>query len=719
MVRTRKNRYTPERDGNVLKKNGGGDAAATRKSGKSPVERKMDTIVVKKGPGGKQRSKKGGFTDHNRSWLTPKSLSKNAKKKEREEEEIESSSEEEEEESSDVGSSESSEEEGDGVSHDMGNDESSDDEEEEGEEDSDDDDDDDDAEEEDTRVQKQDLFDSSAESSEEEEDSDEDSDEKEMDIEREARELDEAERLEREEAEEEAAFMARDDAMETNIQDVEVITLPSGQQIESEMLAAPDLAMVQRRVRDIVRVLDDFKRLREPGRSRQDYISQLKSDICTYYGYNDFMVETMLSLFTVAEALELIEACEVPRPVTIRVNTLKSRRRELAASLINRGVSLDPIGPWSKVGLVVYDSQVPIGATPEYMAGHYMLQGASSFLPVMTLAPQEGEKVVDMAAAPGGKTTYLAALMRNTGTLIANEINVDRLKSLKANIQRMGVTNAIICNYDGRQLPKVLGEFSADRVLLDAPCSGTGVISKDPSVKSSKSQDEIWKCAHLQKQLLLSAIDLVDAKSKTGGYVTYSTCSMMVEENENVIQYALRKRNVKVVPCGLDFGRPGFIRYREFRFHPSIQEARRFYPHAHNLDGFFVCKLKKVSNDVINKPVEQDSQEEESGEEEEQQDIQRESFKSHILEDVVAPTQQKKRKKSKTKELIRDNEHNDDKQEIHSSQSQPPHADKVQKKKKRVRGIYKKALQELQAEMEEKKNAKPKKTKRSKKAKKQ
>ena len=411
------------------------------------------------------------------------------------------------------------------------------------------------------------------------------SDEEELEIERQARLDDEKDGQEEEDAEIEAAYMARDDAMETNIQDVQLVTLPSGQQIESESLAIPDLAMVQRRVKDVVRVLDDFKRLREPGRSRQDYVQQLKRDICTYYGYNDFMIDALMDLFTTAEALELIEACEVPRPVTVRVNTLKSRRRELAASLINRGVNLDPIGPWSKVGLVVYDSQVPIGATPEYMAGHYMLQGASSFLPVMTLGPQEGEKVVDMAAAPGGKTTYLAALMKNTGTLIANEINVDRLKSLKANIQRMGVTNAIVCNYDGRTLPKVLGEFSADRVLLDAPCSGTGVISKDPSVKSSKSQDEIWKVAHLQKQLLLAAIDLVDAKSKTGGYVTYSTCSMMVEENENVVQYALRKRNVKVVPCGLDFGRPGFIRYREFRFHPSLQESRRFYPHAHNLDG--------------------------------------------------------------------------------------------------------------------------------------
>lgn len=442
-----------------------------------------------------------------------------------------------------------------------------------------------------------------------------------MEVERKSKALDRAASRRRRESEAEQREMAEgEDGMETNIQDYEVLTLPSGQQVEAELLAAPDLQLVQRRIKDIVRTLENFKQFRAKGRDRSDYIEQLKRDVCTYYGYNQFMVDTLMAMFSVGEALELIEAQEVPRPVTLRTNTLKTRRRELAGALINRGVNLDPIGNWSKVGLVVYESQVPVGATPEYMAGHYMLQGASSFLPCMALAPQENEQVVDMAAAPGGKTTYVAALMRNSGTVFANEINKERLKSLTANLQRMGVTNTVVCNYDGRELPKVLGERSVDRVLLDAPCSGTGVISKDPSVKASKNQDEIWKCAFLQKQLLLAAIDLVDANSATGGYVVYSTCSMMVEENENVVNYALKKRDIKVVPCGLEFGRPGFIRFRDFRFHPSLAESRRFYPHAHNLDGFFVCKLKKMSNKK-NEGKEEEKEEEVEEEEQEAQAV--------------------------------------------------------------------------------------------------
>ncbi|KAH1032445.1 hypothetical protein J1N35_044619 [Gossypium stocksii] len=169
---------------------------------------------------------------------------------------------------------------------------------------------------------------------------------------------------------------------------------------------------------------------------------------------------------------------------------MQTRRRDLADVLSKRGVQLDQLSKWSKVGLVVYNSHVPIGATPEYLAGFYYIQGASSFLPVMALAPQEKERVVDMAAAPGGKTTYIAALMKNSGIIYANEIWEARLKSLTANLHHMGVTNTIVCNYDGRE---VLGQNSVDRVLLDAPCSGSGVITKDPSVKTSKSLDDIQK----------------------------------------------------------------------------------------------------------------------------------------------------------------------------------------------------------------------------------
>ncbi|KAJ7098020.1 NOL1/NOP2/sun family RNA met [Mycena belliarum] len=373
--------------------------------------------------------------------------------------------------------------------------------------------------------------------------------------------------------------------------DAEPFRLLTAAEKEEEKLTVPDVHTVQRRIRECARVLAKFKRLAEEGRSRSEYIDQLVSDVSSYYGYNDFLAEKLFLLFPVAEALEFFEANEVPRPVTIRTNTLRTRRRDLAQALVNRGVNLEPIGKWTNVGLQVFESSVPIGATPEYLAGHYMLQAASSFLPVIALAPQPNERVLDMASAPGGKTTHIAALLQNTGVVFANDANKARTKSLTANVHRLGCKNVVVCSYDGREFPKVMGGF--DRVLLDAPCSGTGVISKDASVKINKSERDFTLLSHLQKQLILCAIDSVSPESKTGGYIVYSTCSVTVDENEAVVDYALRKRpNAKLVDTGLAFGREGFTKFRGKTFNPSVALTRRFYPHVHNMDGFFVAKFK-------------------------------------------------------------------------------------------------------------------------------
>ncbi|ORX78670.1 NOL1/NOP2/sun family putative RNA met [Anaeromyces robustus] len=432
-------------------------------------------------------------------------------------------------------------------------------------------------------------------------DDEEEEEEEELEIEKEARELDEKKKEDERLAEEE---------LKINVAETEKMVLTSGQEIEKDSMVAPDLALIQQRIQDVVKILNNFREMRDPDMSRTDYMEQLKKDLCQYYGYNDYLLSKFLDLFPINEAIEFFEANEVPRPIVIRANTLKTRRRDLAQALINRGVNLEPIGKWSKVGLQIFDSPVPIGATPEYLAGHYMLQAASSFLPVMALAPQENERILDMCSAPGGKTSYISALIKNTGCVFANDANKDRIKAVIANIHRLGIKNAVVCNYDGREFPNVIGGF--DRVLLDAPCSGTGVIAKDPSVKVNKSEQDFQMVTQIQKELLLSAIDSVDANSKTGGYIVYSTCSITVEEDEEVVNYALRKRpNVKLVPTGLDFGKEGFTSFRGKTFNPSLKLTRRYYPHTHNMDGFYVSKFKKFSNKIpkLNKDEDEEDNE--------------------------------------------------------------------------------------------------------------
>ncbi|CAK9023868.1 25S rRNA (cytosine-C(5))-methyltransferase nop2 (Nucleolar protein 2) [Durusdinium trenchii] len=395
------------------------------------------------------------------------------------------------------------------------------------------------------------------------------------------------------ESESDGAAESDEGELDGDVADVmEVFELPQdGDELEEDV----DPATVEKRIKEILGVLSNWRKMAPKGQSRSDFVDQLTKDCARLYGYLPSLIEQFLKIFSPDEMVEFLQANETPRPVVIRTNTLKARRRDLAKILTSRGVNLEPLADWSNVGLKVFESTVPIGATPEYLAGHYMLQSASSFAPVLALDPQVNERVLDMSSAPGGKTTYVAQLMKNTGLVVANDPNKDRINATVSNCARLGIRNTIHCCHDGRQFPKVMGGF--DRVLLDAPCSGLGVIQRDPSVKLSRTIDNIRTTAKLQKQLLLSAIDSVDHKSKKGGIVVYSTCSISPEENEMVVQYAMEKRDVRILDTGLPFGRPGLARFAEHRFHPSMKHARRLYPHVHNMDGFFLVKLQKVSRD--------------------------------------------------------------------------------------------------------------------------
>ncbi|KAM0672347.1 tRNA/rRNA cytosine-C5-methylase [Ordospora colligata] len=303
-------------------------------------------------------------------------------------------------------------------------------------------------------------------------------------------------------------------------------------------------------------------------------------------GYNEYLLEKIYELFPKKEAEVFIEESEKPRPTTIRVNTLLKQRKDVMRMLASRGADVDEL-PWNDSGCVIFRSTVPIGATPEYLAGYYCLQGAASMLPVLNMELKEGLCVVDMCAAPGGKSGHIAALMNNTGVLYANDVNEDRIAGLKGNLQRMGVSNCVVMNMDGRKM----NVGKVDRVLLDAPCSGTGVISKDASVKSNKSRSEIDKIVVLQKELIQHAFEML----RPGGILVYSTCSVLVKENEEVVNYLVCKNSgAKVVECEVDVGKDGLVGFRGRTFHSSLKHARRVYPHVHNMDGFFYAKVLKT-----------------------------------------------------------------------------------------------------------------------------
>ncbi len=259
---------------------------------------------------------------------------------------------------------------------------------------------------------------------------------------------------------------------------------------------------------------------------------------------------------------------------TLRINTLRTDPKELLRRLNKKGVLLRKI-PYLSNGYE-YEAKFSMGATPEYLQGHYYLQEAASQIPAEVLNPKPGSKVLDMAAAPGSKTTQLAQIMNNTGMLIALDNNTKRIQSLTSNLERCGITNCAVYKKDARFSFDLNTKF--DYVLLDAPCSGNYCIEENYFTK--KNLAGIKERAKLQRELLKSA----RLSMKKGGILVYSTCSLEPEENEENIEWFLKKYpDMELSDTGIEIGDSGIN-------HPK---TRRLWPHKTQTQGFFIAKIVK------------------------------------------------------------------------------------------------------------------------------
>ncbi len=298
------------------------------------------------------------------------------------------------------------------------------------------------------------------------------------------------------------------------------------------------------------------------------------------YGYDEFIIRRWERFFGREETERLVRAMEEV-PKYIRVNTLKCDESKLLSRLERRGFRLRETEV--RFCYEVVEEPYSVGATPEYLLGYYYVMDKSSCVPPLALKPEEGETVVDFAASPGGKTTMLAQLMNNTGRIIAIEGNRDRIQPLVDNIHRMGVLNTAVIHMNSAEFWKT--GIKADRILLDAPCTGEGIIHKDPARKTSRGAEDIRFCSTLQRKMLESALRSL----KPGGVLVYSTCSLTPEENELVIDEVLREHDVRLEE--VEYGEPAMTRVGDVELSPELEKAKRFYPHIHRCSGFFVAKL--------------------------------------------------------------------------------------------------------------------------------
>ncbi len=285
---------------------------------------------------------------------------------------------------------------------------------------------------------------------------------------------------------------------------------------------------------------------------------------------------------------------------SIRCNTLKISPKKLKLQL-EKKYNWKIIQPWKDYPKVmIIESELEpgeLGRSLEHLLGYYYIQELASMLPPIALNPLPKEKVLDLCAAPGSKTSQIAAMMKNTGIIIANEISMSRLKILASNLERCGVTNTIITKKDGialcRRLAKI--KFKFNKILIDAPCSGEGTLRSSHKTYLMWNPKTIFSLSKLQKQMLKASWDIL----KTNGEIVYSTCTHAPEENEAVVNFFLKEftDKVKIEKIKLPINpRQGITSWKEEKYLEEVKFSCRVYPQDNNTEGFFLAKFKKIKD---------------------------------------------------------------------------------------------------------------------------
>ena len=270
---------------------------------------------------------------------------------------------------------------------------------------------------------------------------------------------------------------------------------------------------------------------------------------------------------------------------SIRINTLKTNTSKAKKSL-SKGWMLKKI-PWIKEGFWIKSERRDLGNTYEHQLGYIYVQEAASMIPPAVLNPNEHDIVLDAAAAPGSKTTQMAAMMMNKGLIIANDVAYYRMQSLVHNLQRCGVLNAITTVMDARKI-----NFEFNKILLDAPCSGTGTVRGD--TQNSKysihqySQQLIRTMSGIQKRLIFNMYKNL----KSGGTLVYSTCSLDPEEDEEVVQFLLNESDAKLEKINIKIKSDVNLDYNS-DYSSELKKCIKLWPQFYDTNGFFIAKIRK------------------------------------------------------------------------------------------------------------------------------